>query len=194
MKISKTEAFFLNSVLFAFRTDANKVLQSYELEDLEDLEGRLRIYCLESSTGDHQSESSEDEEADEDEDDEPEESSTNKPHVPKFDVLLSDTELDKLPSVNVSYSDGATTSLEFECSNCPGTVDVILDSEIIPDVYAIKLSKESISIWVFEAGWQTFKFVKKSPKLWSRLLKADLVHGISNEKIPTISESSDEDE
>ena len=197
MKISKTEAFFLNSVLFAFRTDANKVLRSNDLDDLEDLEDRLRSCYLESSLtdSDHKEELSDDNDNDDDEDDDDNEaeSSTDKPEVPEVANWLADTEVDKLQPANVSYSDGSMTSLEFERCGNPDTIDAILDCVIIPGIHAIELSKDSINIWEPECGWHTFKFVKKCPKSWSRLLKTGLVYGVSTQA-PAEDEQSDEDE
>lgn len=192
MKLSKSDALFLYTVMWHYKSTTSS---GTEVEErLSELLGTFSNFIMGDNEDEDEDESEDDEEESYDEDEDEEvESSADKPEVPEVANWLADTEVDKLQPVNVSYSDGAVTSLEFECCDTPDTVDVILDSEIIPDVHAIKLSNESISIWEPEYGWHAFKFVKKSPKSWSRLLKTDLVYGISTQ-VPAEDEQSDEDE
>jgi len=189
MKLSKSDALFLYTVMWHYKSTTSS---GDEVEErLSELLGTFSNFIM--GDNEDESEEEEEEEEEEDDDDDEDESSTDKPEVPEVANWLADTEVDKLQPANVSYSDGSTTSLEFECCDNPDTVDAILDSEIIPGVHAIELSKDSINIWEPECGWHTFKFVKKCPKSWSRLLKAGLIYGVSTQ-VPAEDEQSDEDE
>ena len=179
MKLDKSDALLLHSVLFAY-VNSNVNLEFVDVEHLEDLFGRLQDYVSATETvsqptdrGDVDSEGDEDEDEDEEEEEEEEE---DEPVVEQFVTCQSAADLSP---VSVFAPDGSKVTLEFEDVGESNSVDALLDDGgvIIDSVTCVVLTNQNIALYDGEE-WHDYK-IKKSPKSWNRVFPHGRIVGFT---------------
>jgi len=174
MKLDKSDALLLHSVLFAY-VNSNVSLEFVDINHLEDLFGRLHDFVsgeetdttgsLPDDSEEDYDEEEDDSDVEEEEDDEDEEVE-EEPTVDQYVTCLSASELSP---INVYAPDGSKVSLEFEDVGDSDSVDALLDDGgvIIDSVTCVVLTNQNIALYDRES-WHDFK-VKKTPKSWCRV-------------------------
>lgn len=175
MKLDKSDALLLHSVLFAY-ANSNVALEFVDINHLEDLFGRLQDYVSGESESYTDSSPSDHHEEEEDEEDYDEEDEEEEPVAEQFVTCQSASDLSP---IEVFSPDGSKVKLEFEDVGEESTVDALVDDGtiIIDAVSCVVLTNQNISLYDGEE-WHDFK-IKKAPKSWVRVFPHGRIVGFS---------------
>jgi hypothetical protein len=185
MKLDKSDAFLVYSVLFAY-SNSDVTFSEEDAEHLEVLQTRLREYVLGREESDEHEECAEcthdeDEEDFDDEEEEEEEEEEDDDQNEPVELYISPSAASNLSPAKVVAPDGSTVSLEFEDVGEESTVDILVDdgAVILDGISKIMLKKEWVSVYDGEQ-WHPFKVVKL-PKMWKKTFPSDMVVGFHGE-------------
>jgi hypothetical protein len=182
MKLSKSNALFLYSVLYHYRSQNDQALDNENFENLETLQETLKSFILDENVDDLQEEGdlkvASDDEDGEEEDEEDEVGDESSP--PEFEDYLLPSVVADLPPITVVSPTGAKITLEFEDVEEMSSVDALLDggSIIIDTVTAVKVDGDTqVSLW--DGGeWHSFKPAKKLPRAWHGVFESGVTYGL----------------
>lgn len=165
MKLEKTDALLLHSVLFAY-VNSNVSLEFVDVEHLEDLFERLQDY-ISSSVQEELPEESEEDYCDSDEEEQEDEEVEH--DEPEIELHVTCQSASDLSPVEVVSPDGSKVTLEFEDVDENSVVDALIDdgNVIIEQISCVVLTDKNISLYDGEE-WHDFQ-IKKTPKAWKRV-------------------------
>lgn len=175
MKLDKSDALLLHSVLFAY-VNSNVSLEFVDANHLESLFERLQDFISDASKVEaaeetsHHDDDEEDDFEDEDEDEEPE---------PEIEIQVACQAAADLSPMEVISPDGSKVTLEFEDVGDASTVDALIDDgNVIIDVISrVVLTNQNVSLYDGEE-WHDFQ-LKKTPKSWRRIFPHGKVVGFT---------------
>lgn len=182
MNITKNDGLLIYRVLHHYLTQNGSCLSQQDKEHILTVSGDLHNYLLDA-TSSHDSDDYEVHDDDaavdiDDSDDEDDEVTI------EVDDVLSASALEDLVSAEVISPDGQVIDLEFEKDETGETViDALLDegTVVIENIEIVKIVDNTISL--FDGGeWHDFKFVKRVPKSWSRIIKPGLTYEVKETK------------
>jgi hypothetical protein len=189
MKLDKSDALMLHSILFAYVNSDGVKLEFIDVDHIASLQERMQDFItqhldhddvdVEDETDNDDHDHDEDDEDDEDdvdvEDDEDDEDDED-----PIDVFVSPNDISDLSPLKVTSPDGSTISLEFEDVGESDFVDALLDegTVIIQTVSKIVVSNNCVALFDGEE-WHEFKFEKLS-KSWKRFFPAAQIVGFSS--------------
>ena len=176
MNITKNDGLLIYRVLHHYVAQNGSCLSQQDKDHINAVSGDLHNYLLDATTShDDDDDDVEVNLVDDDKDDEDADEETI-----EVDDALSASVLEDLVSVEVISPDGQVIDLEFERDESGESVlDAILDEGtiIIENIEIVKIVDNTISL--FDGGeWHDFKFVKRVPKLWSRIIKPGLTYEV----------------
>lgn len=188
MKLTKSDALFLYTVLWNYKTSLTNSLPYDDEGKLTLLINDLSDFVLSENSDD--SDDSDDEEDNSDDvdgdlvysnsDDEDDETYDDDEDQEEITSFVSPSDLAALPLVVVNSPTGNKVNLEFEDVGEEETVDVLLDngSVIIDSIESLRITSSAIDLHDGEE-WHTFG-IKKLPKKWTNLLEVDTVYGVKS--------------
>ena len=182
MKLDKSDALLIHSVLFAY-VNSRSNMEHMDVDHLQDLQERLCDFIINESPITEKESESEYEEEEDDYDDEEEIDEDDNDEEFSVDMYVSCSSAGELPPLSVTSPDGAKVSLEFEDVDEPNNVDALLDdgTVIIEAVVGVRLENGIISLYDDEQR-HDFKVTKKIPKSWSKLFPQTKVVGFEREE------------
>ena len=190
MRLSKSDALFLHTVLWHYRMTSQGNFSYTEEDKLNSLVDELSKFVLSVDEDENQEDGylvpyDDEEEADEDlEDEDDSEADADEEEITSF---VSPADLAALPTITVISPTGSKVTLEFEDVNEELCVDALLDngSVIIDSVESLRLTSDAVELYDGEE-WHSFTS-KKIPKKWLSLIDLDTVYGVK-------ADSAEEDE
>lgn len=185
MKIDKSDAFLIHSVLFAY-SNSDVTFSEEDAQHLEELQTRLRDFVLgneescEDEDCDHDHDDSD--EYEEEEDDVEEEEDLDEEDDIPIEFYVSPKAAAELSPMKVTAPDGSTVQLEFEDVGEADTIDVLIDDGaiIIDSVDKVIITKGTASFFDGEQ-WHPFR-VERLPKAWKKTFELDKVAGFRSEE------------
>lgn len=185
MKLEKSEALIIYSVLFHYLSTSNHALSRATIEDVLD---RLHHFLSEEESSqqpmdDPQEEDQEYEDSSyEDEDEEEHEDEPEEEDDEPVELFVDPAAVSELPPIDVTTPDGSTLSFEFEDIGESEIVDVLIDegSVIIEDVFKVLTQPGAIQIHDGEE-WHSFK-IGKLPKPWRKMFPVGTIVGFHSEE------------
>lgn len=192
MKLDKSDALMLHSVLFAY-VNSNVNLDFVDVEHLQSLQERLVDFvafdheeCQDCEGSNHSDEDDTTDDVDEDEEDEEDEFEDEEEDLEEeeddeepIDTYVSAKDAAELLPIKVLSPDGSTVTLEFEDVGDEDAVDALVDegTVIIDSVVKVVIDEKCVSLNDGE-GWHDFKVVKLS-KSWKRVFPSGKIVGFS---------------
>lgn len=187
MKLEKSEALTIYSVLFHYLSTSNHAPSRATIEDVLD---RLHHFLSEEESSQHPMDDSQEEDQeyedssseDENEDEEYEDEDDVEEDDEPAELFVDPAAASELPPINVTTPDGSTLSFEFEDIGEDEIVDVLIDegSVIIEDVFKVLNQPGVIQIHDGEE-WHSFK-IGKLPKAWKKMFPVGTIVGFHSEE------------
>lgn len=180
MRIDKSDALLLRSIIFNFIVNDDSGIQRDELDDLL---SRIDEYVLSSSheSTDAQEDESEDVLDVKDEDDNDAESSKSaKMSVPSHDASIEASVLHNLQPTYVTLPNGEKVSLEFEDNDDYNAVSVLENEgeNIVEGIKHIRIADNEIEVYSDD---ECCKYTYKNiPKSWRKVLEVGKTYCVSS--------------
>lgn len=176
MRLDKSDALLLRSVIFNFVvSDASGI----QRDELEDLLTRIDEYILSSSDEVTDTQEDEDEDVVEVEDEE-ETSKSAKMSVPSHDATIAASLLHDLQKVHVSLPNGEKVSLEFEDIDDYNAITVLENEgeNIVEGIKHIRITDKEIEVYSDD---ECCKYTYKNiPKSWRKVLEVGKTYCVSS--------------
>ena len=176
MRLDKSDALLLRSVIFNFVvSDASGI----QRDELEDLMSRIDEYILTSSDEVTDSQEDDDEDVVEVEDEE-ETSTPAKMSVPSHDASVASSVLHDLQPANVTLPGGGKVLLEFEDNDDDNAVSVLENEgeNIIEGIKHIRITDNEIEVYSDD---ECCKYTYKNiPKSWRKVLEVGKTYCVSS--------------
>lgn len=182
MKLDKSDALMLHSILFAYVNSDGVKLEFIDVDHIASLQERMQDFITQNldhhDDTDAEDETDNDDQDDDDEDEDEDDEDEDEDEDP-IDVFVSPNDISDLSPLKVTSPDGSTISLEFEDVGESDFVDALLDegTVIIQTVSKIVVSNNCVALFDGEE-WHEFKFEKLS-KSWKRFFPAAQIVGFS---------------
>ena len=186
MRLSKSDALLVSQVLFSIKnSEASSHVEAVTADRLDALQEMLTHYLsFSEEDGDLEMDATDDEaDYDDDQDDASELSDDEAVDDFEVDDCVSVDTLVSLSPCKIVVGDARCT-LEFDESDVEvdgqPAVDCVMDHDIITGMTALKLEDGAIHLWFAEeVAWRTYKFARKAPSSWVKLLGIGAVIGVT---------------